>query len=765
MGDVGGARQPSLRRHILLVDDNDGDIELVRDAVSGLEVELEVSGNGEEALARLRSPDHLPPPDFVLLDLKLPRMGGLELLDEVSRDPSLRRIPFVVLTSSQAPADLARAYTLGARACFAKPPTGPHSLIVDILAFMDRVLPVPPTSIRVAPSQERTKSDDSVRARQTMAMVASAADAIIGATIDGTIISWNRGAQQLFGHSSAESIGRNIRIIVPEARREEIDDVIRCSAAGTPVQHMRTVRALPDGRSVHVALTVSPVWESRGHVFGISAIARDITELVHAKARFRLAVEASPSAMLMVAETGDILMLNAEAERLFGYPRDELIGQPVQILIPERMRATHPEFRRRFAQQPQVRAMGAGRELFGLRRDGTEVPVEIGLNPIETAEGPVVLCSIVDISERRWGEEKFRLAVEASPNGIVMVDDDGIIVLVNAETERMFGYSPGELTGSAIERLVPLRFQGQHVHHRRDFTTAPEARAMGTGRDLHGLRKEGREFPVEVGLNPITTPQGRFVLCTIVDITARKQAELVLARQAEELARSNEELEQFAYVASHDLQEPLRMVSSYTALLADRYGENLDDAAHRYIHFAQDGATRMRGLIDDLLAFSRVRSRGREIVATNAASALERALHVLHIAIDSSGARIDTQVDADVLADTIQLTQVFQNLISNSLKFRAEAPPELVITSHREGATVTFGVRDNGIGISPEHAERVFQMFQRLHTREAYEGTGIGLALCRRIVERHGGKIWIESDGVDGSTVLFTLQAAEGGAA
>jgi len=754
----------SMALRVLLVEDNQGDVELVRYAVSALDLELEVVNDGEQALDYLerRSPyQAAPTPDLVLLDLKIPRKDGLEVLREMAASSRLRRIPVVVLTSSQAPQDLSRAYELGARACFAKPATGLRSLLGDVLRFFTQALPspAPPSSSRSTPTSgsPRTSLDEVRRMRQATAIVDSAADAIIGVSLDGTISSWNRAAERLYGHSASEAVGRHLRLIIPEERFGELDGIMATVRSGAEAQHLRTVRVTAEGREVQVALTISPILDSGGRVIGKSAIARDITEQVQAEERFRLAVEASPSAMLMVDARGKIVMLNAETERLFGYQRAELIGASVDRLVPGRMRGVHPAHRGAFMAAPQVRAMGAGRELHGLRKDGTEVPVEIGLNPIETTDGTFVLSSIVDITERRQAEEKFRLAVEASPSGIVMVDDKGTIVLVNAETERMFGYSRGELIGSSVDQLVPSKFRGQHAHHRNSFANVPEARTMGTGRDLYGLRKDGTEFPVEVGLNPIETAQGRLVLSTIVDITARKQTEDALAEQARELARSNEELEQFAYVASHDLQEPLRMISSYTELLADGYRGRLDEDADRFIHYAQDGASRMRGLIDDLLAYSRVRTRGADLEATPARWAVQDALENLQMAIRETEAEIEVRVDSVVLADPTQLSQVFQNLISNAIKFR-KGRPHVTVSDRREGRNVTFAVRDDGIGVSPEYCERIFQMFKRLHTRDEYDGSGIGLALCRRIVDRHGGTIWVESDGVDGSTFLFTLQ-------
>lgn len=751
---------------VLLVEDNPGDVELVREAVVDLGVALSVVQDGEQALAYLR---RLPPfdrtalPQLVLLDLKLPRLGGLEVLEQVDRDAELRRVPVVVFTSSQAPQDLSRAYELNARACFAKPGTGMRDLLTTVIEFVRNTLPIPqsrsPTAITPPEAPVRTRPEEVQRWRELAGIVDSAADAIIGTDVDDTITSWNRAAETLYGHGAAEAIGRHLGLIVPAERLTELDQIMNSITAGEPLRHLRTVRVTQAGREVNVDLTISPVHDSHGNLIGKSAIARDVSEQVLAEERFRLAVEASPSAMLMVDAEGKIVMLNAEAERLFGYQRAELIGGELNTLIPERFRQAHPGHRQAFMGSPQARAMGVGRELYGLRKDGTEVPVEIGLNPIETTNGTFVLNSIVDITERRQAEEKFRLAVEASPSGIVMVDSAGTIVLVNAQTQRMFGYAREELIGSSVDRLVPKRFRGQHAHNRRSFAAAAEARSMGIGRDLYGLRKDGSEFPVEVGLTPIDTDAGRLVLSTILDITARKRSEEALSAQAMELSRSNDELEQFAYVASHDMQEPLRMVSSYTELLAERYAGQLDDKARRYIHYAQDGAERMRAMIDDLLVYSRVRTRGGDLVEINARDAFARALANLQVPVREARANIEANIDVQVLGDEAQLSQVFQNLLSNALKFSGDGEPEISVSARRAGANYVFAVRDNGIGIAPEYSERIFQMFERLHTRDEYAGTGIGLALCRRIIERHQGTIWMESDGANGSTFFFTLKA------
>ncbi|MBS2132308.1 PAS domain S-box protein (plasmid) [Burkholderia thailandensis] len=475
---------------------------------------------------------------------------------------------------------------------------------------------------------------------------------------------------------------------------------------------------------------------------------------------FRQVVEAAPNAMVMADGDGRIVLVNAQAEKLFGYSRDELLGDSVDRLVPEPLRSAHPDYRRTFYGDLKSRPMGIGRDLFALRRDGSEFPVEIGLNPVTTNEGVFVLAAIVDITERRRLEERFRQVVEAAPYAMVMVDRDGRIVLVNAQTEKLFGYARAELAGRSIEVLVPERFRAEHHGHRAAYAHDLTPRLMGAGRDLYGLRKDGSEFPVEVGLNPVRTGEEVFVLAAMVDITKRKRAEQELLERTEELARSNRDLEQFAYVASHDLQEPLRAVAGPLQLLQRRYQGQLDARADEFIAHAVDGASRMQTLIDDLLAYSRVGRSGVARELTGCGAALDRALTGLSVGLQESGAQINRGELPTVPGIPTQLTLLFQNLVGNALKFRSsERPVQIDIEAQRQGNDWVFSVTDNGIGIDRQYFERIFLIFQRLHTRADYPGTGIGLALCKRIVEQHGGRIWVESAPGVGTTFFFTLDA------
>ncbi|MEX3959001.1 PAS domain S-box protein [Trinickia sp. EG282A] len=270
---------------------------------------------------------------------------------------------------------------------------------------------------------------------------------------------------------------------------------------------------------------------------------------------FQQVVEAAPNAMVMADRDGRIVFGNAQMEKLFGYSREELLGISVDRLVPERFRAAHADFRHAFYADLKTRPMGMGRDLFALRKDGSEFPVEIGLNPVTTDEGVFVLAAIADITERRRLEERFRQVVEAAPNAMVMVDREGRIVLVNSQTEKLFAYAREELFAKSIETLVPERLRGGHHSYREAYFDELQPRPMGSGRDLYGRRKDGSEFPVEIGLNPVRTSEEVFVLAAIADITQRKRAEHELLRSTEELKESRAELQRLSANIQHVREE------------------------------------------------------------------------------------------------------------------------------------------------------------------------------------------------------------------
>jgi PAS domain S-box-containing protein len=349
-------------------------------------------------------------------------------------------------------------------------------------------------------------------------------------------------------------------------------------------------------------------------------------------------------------------------------------------------------------------------------------------------------------------ESWLRPILEAAPCAMIVVDRGRRIALITQGAEQLFGYRREELIGREIEVLIPERFRAQHPSHATMFLQQPLARTMVGGRELFGRRKDGSELALEIGLNPIETPGGLFTLASIADITARRHGE-------DELRRNSEDLEQFAYIASHDLQEPLRMVASYTELLAQRYQGKLDERADKYIYYAVDGAKHMQRLLADLLAYSRVGSQGKPLAPVSAEAVVKGVVEMLGGAIRRASASVRVGPLPVVQADEGQLGQLFQHLIGNALKFQGEARPVVEISATPLNGRWQFAVKDNGIGIESQHMARIFRIFQRLHERGKYEGSGVGLAIAKRILQRHGGQIWLESEPQVGSTFFFTLQA------
>jgi PAS domain S-box-containing protein len=355
----------------------------------------------------------------------------------------------------------------------------------------------------------------------------------------------------------------------------------------------------------------------------------------------------------------------------------------------------------------------------------------------------------------RESERKFRDLYDHAPLGYQEYDTEGYITNVSRTDVEMLGYTREEMIGRPIWKL---NVDEDTV---REQVMAKLTGAQPPGKQLERIyrRKDGTTFPVLVEDRLILNEKGciKGIRCTVQDITERKRMEQALKKKTEELARSNEDLEQFAYVASHDLQEPLRMVTSYVQLLSKRYKAKLDADANEFIDFAVDGAVRMRKLINDLLTYSRVGTQGKELSPTDSEAVLAQSVNDLSVVIEEYGALVTHDPLPTVMADGPQLEQLFQNLIGNAIKFRSSEPPRVHVSASRNGKGWVFSVRDNGIGIAPEYSDRIFIIFQRLHSRQEYPGTGIGLAICKKIVERHGGHIWVESDVGKGATFCFTI--------
>jgi PAS domain S-box-containing protein len=372
------------------------------------------------------------------------------------------------------------------------------------------------------------------------------------------------------------------------------------------------------------------------------------------------------------------------------------------------------------------------------------------------------------IREIEQAQQKFQGLLESAPDAIVIVREKGIIHMINNQCENIFGYKKEELEGCNVEILMPERFRYKHPEHRQLFFDNPRARPMGASLELLGLRKNGEEFPIEISLSPLETEEGLLVTAAIRDISEKKrleneirEANLSLEKKVKqrtaELEIKNKELEQFAYVASHDLQEPLRTTSSFVELLRKQYHNKIDENADRYINYVIQASDRMKTLIKDLLDYSRI-GREKQFEPVDCNVAFTEVIADLAKVIKENKASITAGKLPVVNAFPTELKLLFQNLISNSIKFqRAGIAPHIEISAARENGHWHFRFHDNGIGIEKQYQQRIFIIFQRLHNRSVYEGSGIGLAHCKKIVELHGGTIWVESEAGKGSIFHFTI--------
>src|SRR5437588_6336968 len=589
---------------------------------------------------------------------------------------------------------------------------------------------------------------------------------------DGKYLGVNKAWEEFFGLSRASFLGKLVKDLYPQSpaiaqKHLEMDGKLWRKPGGQSYEATVTTR---DGRVRDTIYYKATFANGSGEVAGLMGAIIDITGRKQAEAalreneeRFRRTFELAGSGVAHIGMDRRFIRVNPRLCEILGYAEDELLrltGR--QISHPEDLDVINAQRPRLYA--GEIDSVRVERR-YG-SKDGSSVWVSFARVVERDAAGEpqYEIAFFDDITARKQAEAAlsasealYRQTFELATAGIAHVDLTGRFMKVNRSLCEILGYSEKELIGRSVKEL-------SHPAD-RDLTDAQRARVHEG--ELDSVRFEKRylkkggsivwaDLAVAVARDAHGHPQ--YEVALFDDITARKAAEAALREAHEELKRSNSELEQFAYVASHDLQEPLRMVSSYTQLLMRRYGDKLDGDAKEFTAFIVDGATRMKQLIEDLLAYSRVGTRDKNFKPVGAESPLERALANLRAAIQDSGATVTRDKLPTVRCDEVQLAQLFQNLIGNALKFRKpDAAPAVHVAAADRGAEWEFTVRDNGIGIEPQYFERIFMVFQRLHDKGEYPGTGIGLAIVKKVVDRHGGRIWVQSQPGAGTTFHFTM--------
>ncbi|MES2140584.1 MAG: PAS domain S-box protein [Bacteroidota bacterium] len=511
----------------------------------------------------------------------------------------------------------------------------------------------------------------------------------------------------------------------------------------------------------------------------IYAIGRDITkkkideengqkyiqELRNSEQHIKAIFDNAPDPVIVIDEKNNVVKWNPKAETVFGWKTNEVLGKSlIQFIIPSQFKESYDKEMEPFLTKGFENLSNTSFEIEAKNKKGIEFPISLSISSYKIDEKKYYfICFVRDIAQNKKILDELKISenfldsiIENFP-AIIFVKNvsDLRYVRVNKVVEEVFGFSKKEILGKNDYEIFPKEEADRFV--------ANDKKLLDTGKLLeindepaHTKYKGIRIFETKIVLVKDSIGKPIYILGISNDITDRKRIQTELDNKTKELARSNIELEQFAYVASHDLQEPLRMVTSYLQLLEKRYKDKLDQDAKEFISFAVDGSNRMRTLIQSLLEYSRI-NRANAFENFDVNLLLKQVQKNLSATIAENKAIIKVDDLPEIYGDPILINQLFQNLIQNGIKFKNDKDPEIYISCKEEGNNYLFSVKDNGIGIQKEYIDQIFVIFKRLHGRDKYPGTGMGLAICKKIVERHGGKIWAESEFGKGSTFYFTL--------